>query len=122
MCCSWVYHQKASEGKCAHLSVSEERRCWTTMDKSLHELLLIEVRIPTRYSRQYKERKYFVCHQHIDEQYYYQERNSAFLFESHPCQGAFTEVSIGHHKFSLKNSSLHWKIFYISSENKNERY
>ena len=32
--------------------------------------------------------------------------------ESHPCQGAITEVSIEHYKFSLKNSLrlIHFKI------------
>ena len=47
-CCYWVYYQKASEGKCIHSSVSEERRYWTTMDRNLRELLLVEVRIPTK--------------------------------------------------------------------------
>ena len=45
--CSLVYHQKASERKCAHSSVSEGRKCWTTMDRILRELLLVEVRIFT---------------------------------------------------------------------------
>ena len=42
-----VHHEKGLERKCAHSSVSEKRRFWTTMDRSLRELFLVEVRLPT---------------------------------------------------------------------------
>ena len=68
-----LYHQKASEGKCAHSSVSEERRCWTTMDRRMANSYL------SRFEYlQVMKRQYFVCHRHFDEQYYQQKRNGAF--------------------------------------------
>ena len=46
------------------------------MDRSLRELLLVEVKY-----LQVVQRQYFFCHQHFYKQYYYEKRNGAFLLK-----------------------------------------
>ena len=88
---SCVYHLKVSEGKCTRSSVFQERRCWTTMDKSSRELLLDEVRIPTS-----SEKAIFCLASTFWWTILLSKENWCLFFESNPCQ--ITEVSNKHHE------------------------